>query len=86
MRNIRRDARVAVSIANDSSPATYVLVEGQARVTSDDAAELLVEMYVRYQGEERGTLSAQKTAVAGPSVAVHIEPSKIITWVSDPDD
>lgn len=86
VRNIRRDARVAVSIANDSSPATYVLVEGQARVTSDDAAELLVEMYVRYQGEERGTLSAQKTAVAGPSVAVHIEPSKIITWVSDPDD
>ncbi len=82
VRNVRRDARVAVSIANDSSPATYVLVEGQARVTSDAAAELLVEMYVRYQGEERGTLSAQKTREAGPSVAIHIEPSNVITWVS----
>ena len=86
VRNIRRDARVAVSIANDSSPASYVLVEGRASITSDDAAELLVEMYVRYQGEERGTLSAQKTREAGPSVAIHIEPSKIITWVSAADD
>ena len=85
VRNIRRDARVAVSIANDSSPASYVLVEGRARVTCDDAEALLVDMYVRYQGEERGTLSAQKTREAGPSVSIHIEPSKIITWVSDDD-
>ncbi len=86
VRNIRRDARVAVSIANDSSPAAYVLFEGRASVTSDDAVELLVEMYVRYQGKERGTISAQKTREAGPSVAIHIEPSKIITWVSGADD
>ena len=86
VRNIRRDARVAVSIANDSSPATYVLVEGRARVSADAAAALLVEMYVRYQGEERGTLSAQKPLEAGPSVAIHVEPSKIITWVSGADD
>ena len=86
VRNIRRDARVAVSIANDSSPATYVLVEGRASVTSDGAEELLVEMYVRYQGEERGTLGAQKTREAGPSVAIHVEPSKIVTWVSGAED
>ncbi len=86
VRNIRRDARVAVSIANDSSPAAYVLFEGRASVTSDDAVELLVEMYVRYQGKERGTISAQKTREAGPSVAIDIEPSKIITWVSGADD
>ena len=86
VRNIHRDARVSVSIANDSSPAAYVLFEGRARVTSDGAAELLVDMYVRYQGEERGTISAQKTQEAGPSVAIHIEPSKIITWVSGAND
>ncbi len=86
VRNIRRDARVSVSIANDSSPAAYVLFEGRASVTSDDAVELLVEMYVRYQGKERGTISAQKTREAGPSVAIDIEPSKIITWVSGADD
>ena len=85
-RNIRRDARVAISIANDSSPATYVLVEGRARVTSDDAAELLVEMYVRYQGRERGVVSARESAEAGPSVAIRIEPAKVVSWISGADD
>ncbi len=86
VRNIRRDARVAVSIANTSSPAMYVLIEGRATVTTEDADDLRVEMYVRYQGRERGVVSARESAEAGPSVAIRIEPAKVVSWISGADD
>ena len=86
VRNLRRDARVAVSIANTSSPAMYVLVEGRAIVTTDAAEDMRVEMYVRYQGRDRGIASARERQEDGPSVVIRIEPSKVISWVSDADE
>ena len=86
VRNIRRDARVAVSIANASSPAMYVLVEGRATVTTEAADDLRVEMYVRYQGRDRGIVSARERQEDGPSVVIRIEPAKAISWVSGADD
>ena len=86
VRNIRRDARVAVSIANTTSPAMYVLVEGRATVASEGADDLCVEMYVRYQGRDRGIASARESREAGPSVVIRIEPSKVISWISGADD
>ncbi len=86
VRNIRRDARVAVSIANTSSPAMYVLVEGRATITTEAVDDMRVEMYVRYQGRDRGIASARETQEDGPSVVIRIEPSKVITWISGADD
>ena len=86
VRNIRRDARVAVSIANTSSPAMYVLMEGRATVTEEAADDLRVEMYVRYQGRDRGIASAWERQEDGPSVVIRVEPSKVISWVSGADD
>ena len=86
VRNIQRDARVAVSIANTSSPAMYVLVEGRATVTAEGADDLRVEMYVRYQGRDRGIVSAGECDEIGPSLVIRIEPSKVVSWVSGADD
>ena len=86
VRNIRRDARVAVSIANTTSPAMYVLVDGLATVSTESAEDIRVEMYVRYQGRDRGIASARERQEDGPSVVVRIVPSKIISWISGTDD
>ena len=86
VRNIQGDARVAVSIANASSPAMYVLLEGRATVTTDAAEDMRVEMYVRYQGRDRGIASARERQEDGPSVVIRIEPSKVVSWVSGADD
>ena len=82
-RNIRRDPRVAVSIANDTSPAKYVLVEGTATVLAEDVGTIRTDMYRRYQGNERGERTARETFAPGRSIVIRVKPTKTIYWNSE---
>jgi hypothetical protein len=83
VRNIQRDSRVAVSIANDNSPAKYVLVEGHARVTEHDANLVTYEMCQRYRGEKRGPQSAKEMLGESGMVVVVVEPAKVMSWMGE---
>ena len=85
VRNIGRDPRVAVCIANDTSPAMYVLVDGTARVTRQDVDRVTHEMYIRYQGQERGSKNAEEDLASGDTVVLIVEPSRVASWVSGID-
>ncbi len=84
-RNIRRDARVAVSIANDTDPAKYVVVEGTATISDSEAESIRTDMYRRYQGDERGQQTARESFTPGKTIVIYVEPSKTIYWNSEDD-
>ena len=81
----RRGRLQAVCIANDTSPAMYVLVDGTARVTRQDVDRVTHEMYVRYQGQERGSKNAEEDLASGDTVVLIVEPSRLVSWVSGTD-
>ena len=85
VRNVGRDPRVAVCIANDTSPAMYVLVDGTASVTGQDVDRVTREMYVRYQGQDRGSKNAEEDLSSGDTVVLIVEPSRVVSWVSGID-
>ena len=85
-RNISRDSRVAVSIANDTDPAKYVLIEGTATISDDDVEGVRTDMYRRYQGNERGERTARESFTPGRSIIIHVEPSKTIYWNSEDEN
>ncbi len=85
VRNVGRDPRVALCIANDTSPARYVLVDGTAHVTGDDVERVTREVYIRYQSQERGSRNAEEDLASGDTVLLIVEPSKVISWVSGID-
>ena len=86
VRNIQHDPRVSVCIANDTSPARYVLVEGSARISTAGVEQATYDMYIRYEGQERGSKSAKASLDNGESVVIFVEPNKIVNWVSDVED
>ena len=86
VKNIRRDPRVSVCIANDTSPAKYVLFEGTAVISPDGIEQATYNMYIRYEGEERGRQDAKASIEGWESTIITIEPNKIVTWVSDVED
>ena len=81
--NLRRDPRLAVCIANDSSPAKYVVMEADAQVTTEYAREWTYEMYHRYQGEERGARSAEDRLSRLQMLVIVARPRKTMSWVSE---
>ncbi len=53
-RNVRRDERVAISIADQEDPYEYVQIRGRvAEVTQDGADEHIDKMAKKYIGKER---------------------------------
>ena len=76
---LRRDPRVALSFDDEAPPFSFVVVEGEARV-SEDADELLewsMRIGGRYMGEDRAEEFGRRNAVPG-ELLVHVHPTHIV--------
>ena len=79
-KNIGKDPRVAFSVATPSEPYRYVLIEGNASLTSEDAENLTLGISVHYLGTERGADFAKNILSSGKTIVITIIPHKIISW------
>jgi PPOX class probable F420-dependent enzyme len=78
-RHIRRDGRVCMCVDDETPPFSYVIVEGTARLSSDQA-ELLrwaTRIGGRYMGVDRAEEYGKRNGVPG-ELLVRITPTKII--------
>jgi PPOX class probable F420-dependent enzyme len=76
---LRRDPRVAICFDDERPPFTFVVIEGEARI-SRDLDELLRWATVlggRYMGEEAAEQFGRRNAVPG-ELLVHLHPTRII--------
>ncbi len=78
-RNIRRDGRVSLCVDDERPPFSFVMVEGEARV-SEDRDELLrwaTRLGGRYMGEDRAEEFGRRNAVEG-ELLVRVRPANIV--------
>ena len=78
-RNIRRDPRVALSIATPTEPYLYVVMEGTATVRAEGVEGTVREICVRYRGPERGGAYARELIADGDTVVIEVTPSRVMT-------
>jgi PPOX class probable F420-dependent enzyme len=79
-RNLRRDARVAVVVDDETPPYAFVHIRGRATL-SEDPGELLryaTEIGARYMGAERAGEFGRRNAVPG-ELLVRITPERVIS-------
>ncbi|MFI9151416.1 PPOX class F420-dependent oxidoreductase [Streptomyces sp. NPDC053367] len=79
-RNLRRDGRVALCVDDDRPPFDFVVVQGRARV-SEDQAELrhwATRLGARYMGEERAEEFGARNAVPG-ELLVRVSIDKVVS-------
>ncbi|GIT42876.1 MAG: hypothetical protein Ct9H300mP11_08120 [Chloroflexota bacterium] len=60
VRNFKEKLVVALSIATPERPLSYVILEGQATVTSDGLNDVVQKMCLLYDGPERGAAFAKE--------------------------
>ena len=83
LHNIRRDSRVVVSVARSEQPYKYVIIEGTARVITEDIEEPTTSMCVRYMGQEKGSAFARRLLDGGNRVVIVMVPTKIMSLAFD---
>ena len=83
LRNLRKNPKVSLSIATEPSPAKYVVLEGDARVTKDSAARVLEHVSIRNYGPEAGPVVAKEWLEAGVVTVIEIQVNKVLSWKSD---
>ena len=77
-RNIRRNPKVSLSVANDQRPFDYVLLEGEGRLTQDNMEDVLERMCLRYY-PERGTAWAKQLLAAGGLIVLEVTVNKVLS-------
>ncbi|MGW0908491.1 PPOX class F420-dependent oxidoreductase [Streptomyces sp. NPDC002853] len=78
-RNLARDGRVAVCVDDDRPPFTFVILQGQARL-SDDLDEVrhwAARLGARYMGESRAEEFGERNGVPG-ELLVRVKIDKVI--------
>ena len=83
VRNIERNPAVALSIATPERPLSYVVLEGQAEVTSEGLAQVVERMCVLYDGPDRGAEFAKELLGDERMVLLRITIDKVISWKDD---
>ena len=83
VRNIRREPRVAASIATHTSPYKAVIVNGVAALSYSNIPEYVLTMAINYLGEEEGRAYTDKVVPETNFVVITITPTKIIGWKID---
>ena len=83
VRNIKSNPAVALSIATPERPLSYVVLEGQAEVTSEDLDTVVERMCVLYDGPDRGTEFAKELLGEERMVLLKINIDKIMSWQDD---
>ena len=78
-RNIRRDARVALCVDDETPPYAFITVEGTAAMSAD-LGELLhwaTRIGRRYMGEDQAEAFGKRNGVPG-EVLVRVTPTRVI--------
>ena len=83
VRNLRRNPAVTLAVANDHRPYQYVGLEGEARLTQDNMAELVHRICAKYDGPEQGAVYAEELLQHGNMVVIDVEVQRIISWKQD---
>ena len=78
-RHIERDARVSISIAEDTPPYRGIEVRGQATISKEETQEILRRITVRYLGPEQGESYANMMTQADLTL-IRIEPGVLRAW------
>ena len=80
VRNIQRNPSVALSIAAPERPLSYVVLEGQAEITSDGLEQVVERLCVRYDGPGRGSEYAKELLAEGRMVLLQITVDRVMSW------
>jgi len=83
VRNIKNNPAVALSIATPERPLSYVVLEGQAKVTSEGLAAVVERMCVLYDGPSKGADFAKELLGEQRLVLLEITVSKVMSWKDD---
>ncbi|NQW23291.1 MAG: PPOX class F420-dependent oxidoreductase [SAR202 cluster bacterium] len=83
VRNIKLNPAVAVSIATPERPLSYVVLEGQAAITSENLASVVERMCVLYDGSERGAEFAKELLGDERMVLLEISVDRVMSWQDD---
>ena len=83
-RNIRRNPKVAISVATDEWPYQYVILEGDATISDDNIKEAVRSIFSRYEGNERGEEDANELTQGDQQlVAIVVNVNRILSWKGD---
>ena len=83
VRNVKRNPAVALSIATPERPLSYVVLEGQAEVTTENMAQAIERMCVLYDGPEKGADFAKELLGEDRMVLLEITISRVMSWKDD---
>ena len=86
VRHIERDARVSISVAEDTSPYRGIEVRGRATIGKEGVEEVMRRIAVRYLGSEQGARYAELIPQAALAL-IRIEPDVLRAWdfADEPD-
>ena len=85
VRNIKQNPAVALSIATPERPLSYVVLEGQAKVTSKNLDQVVERMCVLYDGPGRGAEFAKELIGEDRMVLLEITIDRVMSWKDDSD-
>jgi PPOX class probable F420-dependent enzyme len=74
-----RDPRVAISFDDEAPPFSFVVIEGEARISRDPDALLRCSTVIggRYRGEDQAEAFGRRNAVPS-ELLVHVHPTRIV--------
>ena len=78
-RNLRRDARVCISVDDETPPFSFLLIDGIATISSDpdELREWAGRIAGRYMGADRAAEYGARNGVAGELI-VRVTPTHVI--------
>ena len=80
VRNVKRNPVVALAIATADRPLSYVVLEGKAKITSEDLADVVDRMCKLYDGPERGAEFAKELLGENRMVLLEIAIDRVMSW------
>ena len=83
VKNILQNPSVAVSVATPERPLSYLVLEGQAKLSAEALEPRVERMCVLYDGRDRGVQFARELLGENRMVLLEITIDKMITWKDD---
>lgn len=81
--NIKSNPKVALSVATDGHPYRYVILEGDATLTTEDLEREVERLCVHYEGQERGAEYTRELLAGSGMVVIDVTVRKTMSWKED---
>ena len=82
-RNLQQDPRASLCVDRRDVPYAYVLLEGIVEESNRPIDALVLEMSIRYYGDEQGRKAAEMYLSDSDYVIIKLTPQRIVSWVQD---